>query len=327
MQFLDVGATGAGPPARLMLWPNRLPNPIGASSYCGTPTRLMMPPGRTTPDSLLVGGHVADCLEDHVGAVAAGELADLGDAFLAAGGDDVGGAELAAQVGAGLVAAHEDDLLGAKPFGRQHGQQADGAVADDGDAGALVDPALDGGVVAGAEDVGEGQQGRDERRVGRDRQLDEGAVGQRDADRLGLAALVRDAVPEACPWCCRRCAGLRGRTRQVSSEIANGETTRSPFLTVVTSEPMSSTTPMNSWPIRAGPSAGDMERYGCRSLPQTQDAVMRTSASVGCLMTESGTSSTRTSPAPYMGVARIRCTPIGSCLFGMVPPSLPATPR
>ena len=90
--------------------------------------------GADDADGLLVGGHVADGLEDDVGAVAAGELADLGDAFLAALGDDVGGAELAAEVGAGLVAAHQDDLLGAEPLGRQHGQQADGAVADDGDA-------------------------------------------------------------------------------------------------------------------------------------------------------------------------------------------------
>ena len=41
-----------------------------------------------------------DALEHGVGAVAAGELADLRDALLAALGDDVGGAELAAEVGA-----------------------------------------------------------------------------------------------------------------------------------------------------------------------------------------------------------------------------------
>ena len=41
--------TGAGPPVRVMLGPKRLPKPTGASSYCGTPTRLMTPPGRTTP--------------------------------------------------------------------------------------------------------------------------------------------------------------------------------------------------------------------------------------------------------------------------------------
>jgi hypothetical protein len=36
---------------------------------------------------------------------------DSVDAFLAAFGDDVGGAELAAEVGADLVAAHQDDLM------------------------------------------------------------------------------------------------------------------------------------------------------------------------------------------------------------------------
>ena len=101
----------------------------------------MVPPGRAIAEGLLVGGHVADGLEDHVCAVAAGELADLGDAVLAAGGDDVGGAELPTEVGARLVAAHEDDLLGAEPLGRQHRQQADGAVADHGDTGARGDTA------------------------------------------------------------------------------------------------------------------------------------------------------------------------------------------
>ena len=38
---------------------------------------------------------------------------------------------------------------------------------------------------------------------------------------------------------------------------------------------------------------------------QMQDAVMRTSASVGCSTAESETSSTLTSPAPYMSVARM----------------------
>ena len=93
-------------------------------------------------DRLLVGGHVPDGLEHHVGAVAAGEFADLRDAFLAARGDDVGGAELAAEVGAVLVAAHQDDPFGAEPLGRQDGQQADGAVADHGDGGPRFTPAL-----------------------------------------------------------------------------------------------------------------------------------------------------------------------------------------
>ena len=86
--------------------------------------------GADDAERLLVGGHVADALEHGVGAVAAGELADLRDALLAALGDDVGGAELPAQVGAVLVPAHQDDLLGAQPLGREHREQADRAVAD-----------------------------------------------------------------------------------------------------------------------------------------------------------------------------------------------------
>ena len=62
----------------------------------------------------------ADALEDGVGAVAAGQLPHALDALLAALGDDVGGAELAAQVGAVRVPAHQDDPLGAEPLGGQH---------------------------------------------------------------------------------------------------------------------------------------------------------------------------------------------------------------
>src|SRR3954454_17622321 len=112
------------------------------------------------------------------------------------------------------------------------------------------------------------------------------------------------------PWAQEVCRPSRQNVH-VPSETAKGQTTRSPLLTVVTSEPVSSTTPMSSCPIRAGPSAGDIEPYGHRSLPQMPEAVMRTSASVGCLTTESGTSSTRTSPAPYMLVARMKWSPIG----------------
>ena len=49
---------------------------------------------------------------------------------------------------------------------------------------------------------------------------------------------------------------------QVLSEMAKGATTRSPRLRVVTSEPVSSTMPMNSCPIRAGPSAGRHRAVG-----------------------------------------------------------------
>ncbi len=65
-----------------------------------------------------------------VGSVAAGQLMYLLDAFLAALGDDVGGAELATQIGAIGVAAHQDDLLGTEPLGGQHRTQTYRAVSD-----------------------------------------------------------------------------------------------------------------------------------------------------------------------------------------------------
>src|SRR3954452_7283033 len=130
-----------------MLWRKRLAEPIGASSYFGAPTPAVTPPGGHDPEGLFVGGQVADGLEDHVRALATRELTDFVDAFLAAGGDDVGGTELPAELGARRMATHEDDLLGAEALGGQDGQEADGAVADHRDARALVDVTGDGRVV------------------------------------------------------------------------------------------------------------------------------------------------------------------------------------
>ena len=63
----------------------------------------------------------------------------------------------------------------------------------------------------------------------------------------------------------------------------------------------------------AHPAAGrrscSIDLYGHRSLPQIAAQVIRTSASADSINRASGTFSTRTSPAPYMTVARI-----GSCL-------------
>src|SRR5258708_6071182 len=102
-----------------------------------------------------------------------------------------------------------------------------------------------------------------------------------------------------------------GRTTSVPS--ARGTRTASPCppsmpsraLTVRTSLPTSSTTPMNSWPIRWPASLGSIFRYGQRSLPQMQARVIVRRASVDSTRRASGTSSTRTSPAPYITVARI----------------------
>ena len=68
-----------------------------------------------------------------MGAVAVVSSWTLAMPSVVAFGDDVGGTELAAEVGTGLVAAHQDDPLGAEPLGGQHRAQADGAVADHGD--------------------------------------------------------------------------------------------------------------------------------------------------------------------------------------------------
>jgi hypothetical protein len=73
----------------------------------------------------------ADALEHGVRAVATGELPRPFDALVAALGDDVGGAELAAEVGAVVVPAHQQDPLGAEPLRREHRGQPDRAVADD----------------------------------------------------------------------------------------------------------------------------------------------------------------------------------------------------
>lgn len=61
---------------------------------------------------------MAHRLDHDLGAVPAGELADILDAFLTALGNDVRGAELEAEVGAALVPTHEDDLLRAQPPSR-----------------------------------------------------------------------------------------------------------------------------------------------------------------------------------------------------------------
>jgi hypothetical protein len=91
----------------------------------------------------------------------------------------------------------------------------------------------------------------------------------------------------------------------VPSDHTNGETTRSPFFTVRTSLPTSSMTPMNSCPMRRPVSVGSIDLYGHRSLPQMAERVTQTSAPVGSTRRASGTVSTRTSPAPYMRVARV----------------------
>ena len=140
----------------------------------------------------------ADAFEHRVSAVAVGQVLELLDGFVAAGGDDVGRAPLAGELVARLgLAAEHDDALGAEHPGRQDAGQTDCAVTDDSDGVALADLGADGGVVAGRHDVGQGQQ-RGQRLVGEVRagHLEQRAVGLRNADELGLAAVVGAASAE-----------------------------------------------------------------------------------------------------------------------------------
>jgi hypothetical protein len=105
------------------------------------------------------------------------------------------------------------------------------------------------------------------------------------------------------PTCTQAVLSPSWQKAQVPSENANGMTTTSPGLTVRTSAPTSSTTPMASWPIGWPVSVASSDAYGQRSLPQMQARVTRTTASVGSAIVASGTSSMRTSPAANMKVA------------------------
>jgi hypothetical protein len=107
------------------------------------------------------------------------------------------------------------------------------------------------------------------------------------------------------PTCTHAVCNPSWQNSQVPSEIANGMTTTSPRLTVRTSAPISSTTPVASWPMLWPVSLGAIELYGHRSLPQMQARTTRMIASVGSSIVGSGTSSMRTSPARYMTAARI----------------------
>ena len=119
----------------------------------------------------------------------------------------------------GCVAAHDDDPLGAELLGRQHAEETDGAVADDGDGLARADLGGDGREPAGAEHVGGGEEVRDQVASGNVGGGDEGAVGERDAGVLGLGAdgahelAVEAGALVAGPADARRCCRRRRTSR------------------------------------------------------------------------------------------------------------------
>ena len=104
----------------------------------------------------------ADRLDGRVGAEPFGEVLDPGDAFVASLFDDVGGPVGEGQLLPGLVAAHEDDPLGAELAGGEDAVEPDGAVTDDHDGLAGPDLGGDGAEPAGAEDVGSGEVAGDQ---------------------------------------------------------------------------------------------------------------------------------------------------------------------
>ena len=151
----------------------------------------------------------------------------------------------------------------------QHTAQTDRAVTDDGNRHARLHAGRDGGVPAGAHHVGQRQQARDEvvRRVILG--LHQGAVRQRYADPLGLAAVVAAAV----------LAGGLETGPAVRAGVVGGEEAADDEpagLDVRTASPTSSTMPQYSWPIAHGLVNLSRPRYGHRSDPQTQVATVRT---------------------------------------------------
>src|SRR5712691_1823878 len=127
------------------------------------------------------------------------------------------------------------------------------------------------------------------------------AWGTRTASACAPAT---STVPKNPPWMHDVCSPSWQKT-QVPSEYANGMTTTSPTFMVRTSAPTASTTPIASCPMWRPVSLCSIVLYGQRSLPQMEARLTAMSASVCSTRRASGTVSTRTSPAPYMTVARM----------------------
>src|SRR3954453_14396323 len=117
-ELLDVGTHRGGPTGESDVRPEEAAEADGGVLVLRDTDAADHAAGADDAEGLLVGGHVADGLEDGVHPVAAGELAVLRYAFLPASGNDVGGAEFAAQVSACRVTAHQDNLLRAEALGR-----------------------------------------------------------------------------------------------------------------------------------------------------------------------------------------------------------------
>jgi hypothetical protein len=124
--------------------------------------------------------------------------------------------------------------------GRDDATKADRSVSDHrcGLTGGV--PRHHGGMMSGAHDVRECQQRRYQGIVGTDLQGKQRAVGLR---ALHAGVSEENAM---------KASGVQVLVAEHTGAVenANGMITRSPFLTALTEEPVASTTPMASWPMR-----------------------------------------------------------------------------
>ena len=158
-------------------------------------------------------------------------------------------------------------------------------------------------MVACAHHVGERQQRGHQRGVVANRQDDECAISLGNSHRLALSSI--DPVDShTARRAGRRRSALPGRRRR--SHRSRG-TARRPDRRLqgmdIGADSLDDADELV--PHRRPVSLGSMVLYGQRSLPQMAARVTWTRASVGSTRRASGTVSMRTSPAPYMTVARI----------------------
>ena len=92
---------------------------------------------------------------------------------------------------------------------------------------------------------------------------------------------------------------------QLLSQVQNGTTTKSPGANARTSSPTSTITPTISCPIVEPGLISLAPRYGHRSDPQMQPAVILMTASVGAVITGRGRSSSLMSPGAWIVVTSI----------------------
>jgi hypothetical protein len=235
-----------------------------------------------------------------VGAEPVRELLDPRHALVSTLLDDVGRAELERELLAGRVAAHRDDPFRTELPRGEHGEQADRAVADDGNGLPRAGLGGQGPEPAGAEHIGGGEEARDQvlgRRLGGGH---EGAVGERDPGSLGLCP---DAPHELAVDARALVAGPADLARVVRGpERPDDELPGCDRPDGVADFLDDADVLVTEWD---GSLDGLDAPVGHRSEPQMQVAGSRMIASVGSMIFGSSRSSRRTSRGPYMTAPRI----------------------